>query len=409
MTHRSSIKPVFVSRQPIFNEHGQILGFALRFRGAQGPGSPLQDVDAGAADLLRSALVDIGVDHLVGDRSAFLVLPSHFLDSHVLSVLPTDQTVLELLPGIVWEDGLADRLGRLKADGFRIGLTENQMTAGGAAASALASVVRMDVRERDSAELRHQAAWLRGLGIDTLADHVDTEGQSAQCRSLGFTLYQGSYLSYPNIVKGHRLGSSEMVLLRLLEQLQWPDTTDDQIERLVTGDAGLSIGVLKLVNSPRFRRGDPIESVRHSLKLLGRALIGRWALLLALGASSGNGHAIERTLIRARMGYLMAEVCGCPEDAERFFTMGLLSGIDRLFGVSLTEILRQIKLSPEMNAALLDRRGAMGRALDLMDAFETAAGPLPTYSGATPDALSGLYLNAIRWARTTLNELAEGV
>jgi c-di-GMP phosphodiesterase len=407
MAPQEPIHPVFVGRQPVFNDRDQIVGFQICFRRDASTDSPMLAANAATVELLRTSLVDIGIEHLVGDRLAFLVLPRLFLDSDVLTALPAEQTVLEIPRDWLVDDALLKAAMVLKASGFRIAFDETHVARDPISAGAVANIVRIDVHKRDSAGLSSLLRRLGLLGLETLADGIDTYAVHAVCRSLGFHYYQGSFLSYPNLVKGHRIGGSEMVLLRLLDCLQWPDTTDAEIERLVTSDTALSVAMLKLVNSPRFRRSQTIESVRHALMLLGRKLIGQWSLLLALGSVSGSPQAIETALIRARLGYLIAINCG-RQDADRFFTLGLLSAIDRLFGVPLSEILKHIQLGPEMSAALLRGEGFMALVLEVVESFERPECPVPEDLGRSPEELSRLYLDAIRWTRDILSELVRG-
>jgi EAL and modified HD-GYP domain-containing signal transduction protein len=411
MSQSPQPRPVFVGRQPIFDCQGRIIGFELLFRPVAEPlllDHAATDEEATTSDLLRSIFVDIGVENLVGDRLAFVNLPSHFLDSDVLAALPASQTVLELLGDHRLDAPMLESAHALKAQGFRIALDAGQFVSDLAAARAVADIVRIDVRRSEAATLGRLIAGFMSLGIQIVADRIDTEAAYNLTKTLGFTYFQGLYLSYPTVVEGHRMGGSALVLLRLLDILQREDSTLDDLERLVISDAALSIEMLKLVNSARFRRPTPIESIRQALMLLGRGLIGQWALLLSLRATAGSPQALEQALIRARMSFLLASVCGRDEDAERFFTLGLLSGIDRLFGVPLAEILRQIQLSPEMTAALLQREGVMALVLEVIDAFERADSPLPDDLGAAPETLSLCYLKAISWAMDRLGELADG-
>ncbi|WP_295401300.1 HDOD domain-containing protein [uncultured Thiocystis sp.] len=406
----SNTQPVFVGRQPIFDARGLIVGFELLFRGghsASAPGArhPDTDADATTSDLLRSIFVDIGVENLVGDRLAFMTLPRHFLDSDLLAALPAGQTVLEIFRDCPLDPDSVGVARALAARGFRLVMDARHLLTDPAVAREVAAIVRIDIRGLERTALARLAEGCASAGVAMLAEKVGTEAEYQLARRLGFTYFQGFFLSYPNVVEGRRMGGGALALLRLLEMLQRADSTLDELERLVTSDAALSIEMLKLVNSARFRRPDPIESIRQALLLLGRKLIGQWALLLSLRAASGNPQAMELALIRARMSELLASVCGRKEDAERFFTLGLLSGIDRLFGVPLAEILRQIHLSPEMTAALLNREGQMALVLEVIDAFEHTDNPLPDELDISPEALSRLYLDAISWTRARLSEL----
>lgn len=401
----SNTQPVFVGRQPIFDAHGSIVGFELLFRGGHSAIAPVTSHPDTDADLLRSIFVDIGVENLVGDRLAFITLPRRFLDSELLAALPAGQTALEIFRDCPLDPDTVGMARALAARGFRLVMDVRHLLIDPAVVREVAAIVRIDVRGLDRTTLARQTEGCASLGVGMLAEKVETEAEYQLARRFGFTYFQGFFLSYPNVVEGHRMGGGALALLHLLEILQRADSTLEELERLVISDAALSVEMLKLINSARFRRPEPIESIRQALLLLGRKFIGQWGLLLSLRMTSGNPQAMELALIRARMSELLAPVCGRPEDAERFFTLGLLSGIDRLFGVPLAEILRQIHLSPEMTAALLNREGQMALVLEVIDAFEQTDNPLPDELDASPEALSLLYLESIVWAKDRLSEL----
>ncbi len=401
------MQPVYVGRQPIFDRTETIIGFELLFRGDNTESASVSDGDAATDELLRAAMVDIGIDRLVGEHLAFLNVPRQFLYHPILRSLPAQQIVFELLPEILIDQELATQLETLRAEGYRIVLDSRHFKTAPEYAPGFADLVKIDVIHYTPAELETLKRQLEPDCGALIAAKIEDAATYQRCLELGFQGFQGFYLSYPNVVEGQRLNANQVTLLQLLELLQRDTSGLDEMANLVLHDPGLSVEMLKLVNSPRFRRAVPIESIKQAIQLLGRAEIGRWALLLSLRASNSvRHHAMEQALIRAQMAQSLTAICDQEVNRDRLFTLGLLSVVDRLLQVPLTRILREMNLSQDLTQALIDRDGALALVLEILDACEQPDTPLPDPLAISPQAIGQLYLEAMQWARTTLDQFA---
>ena len=91
--------------------------------------------------------------------------------------------------------------------------------------------------------------------------------------------------------------------------------------------------------------------------------------------------------------------------AETFFAAGLFSTLDALMDKPLASIIERLPLSDELNQALLNRTGAVGRALQDVINYEKGdwaaveASPLPI------EVLVRAYLDAIHWAKELSSQL----
>lgn len=406
--HANSSPPrVFIGRQPIFDRQETIVGFELLFRSGYFNDAGIHHPDTATEDLLHTALIDIGLEHLVGNRLIFLNLTPTFARGGLLDALPPEQTVLELGSTPIAADAFVGAMRRLKERGFRIALNQG-MVDDHPDWIPLADFLKLDVLDLEPAALAARIArWNLPANTLLIATRVENRELYDQCRQLPFGYFQGFFLSYPNVVEGRRIQTHQLVLLRILQAVQSATASLDDLAALVSKDPGLSIALLRLINSPRFRRPLPVESIKQALNLLGREAIARWALLLSLRAASPNQQAVEHILVRARLAALLAPYLETPAESERLFILGLLSAIDRLLGVPLPEILDQMRLGGEIRAALLDREGALEPVLEVLDAFEDGELLPPVDFPATAAELSRCYLEAVAWTSERLAELAE--
>lgn len=395
----------FVGRQPIFNRQRQVVAFELLFRSApDAEAAGVVDGTAATRDLLRSAFVDIGIDRLVGPHRAFVNLTRDLLDAEFLQRLPKESVVLEILEDIELDADLIDVIRGLKANGYVIALDDYVFDKAHHDALVLADIVKVDILALSDRELEQQVSELKRYRATLLAEKIENEEAFQRCVALGFQYFQGYYFSRPQIVEGARLSKEFGSFAALVALLQDESSTVDEILDAVRQDAQLATEVLRVSNTPAFHRGrEAVDSLRQALVTLGRASLTRMVLLLKAGKGV-DPEILGATLIRARFVELYAEPAGHSDTSDRFFVTGLLSQSERLFGVSVEQILKHVRVKPDLVLALLEEKGPIGQALALARVFEQPD-TIPPYDDVPIPVLERLYLEAVRWSEETLNAL----
>jgi EAL and modified HD-GYP domain-containing signal transduction protein len=106
--------------------------------------------------------------------------------------------------------------------------------------------------------------------------------------------------------------------------------------------------------------------------ILGRSELYRWLSVLLLAAVSGrrSSRALQEiSLARARMLELLARECG-TEPPDALFTVGLLSLLNVMLEVPMSQALQPLRLSESAHNALLDHSGPWHAMLTLSEALE---------------------------------------
>jgi EAL and modified HD-GYP domain-containing signal transduction protein len=103
---------------------------------------------------------------------------------------------------------------------------------------------------------------------------------------------------------------------------------------------------------------------------------------------------------------LMAEELN--SDRAAAFTVGMLSALEILLAVPVTELVSRLAVTDELKSALLGREGRLGSllgdALDWQD-WEIDAPLGPVASGLESASLERAYLSAVDWAETSVTAL----
>jgi EAL and modified HD-GYP domain-containing signal transduction protein len=373
-------REVAVARQPVLDADSNLLGYELLVDGAA---------------LVVDALSEVGLDALTGGHAAWLPLGRHLLLRVGPVPVRSDRVVLQVPAGDDLDEALIDAVRQLAERGACIVLDGFASCPAVGPLLDLAWGVKLDLAVHGSEGMREQVAALRGRDLVLIATSVATPEDLALCRRLGFAAFQGAFLAEPEIVPGRAVPTRRLDALSALGDLQASVTFED-VERTIVRDVGLSHKLLRFANSALFARSQRVGSVREAMMLLGARGVQRWATVLVLAGMPDQPHALLVTsLVRARVCELLSDD---PSRADRAFTVGMFSVINRLLGLPMREALETLPLADDVVAALLRGEGADGRSLRTVLAWElgdfSAADAIPGGS----ERVGRAYRDAVAWA-----------
>jgi len=386
---------VAVVRLPIADGRRNVVGYELRFGGNGRVLDPAADAKATSA-LLIDAFGDIGIEQLSGRHPAWVSIARNFLVEIGPPPLRPDRAVLQIESYAARDDLLAE-LQKLGRSGYSIALNHYDGAPEVEALLALCSIVKIDVDGRDDSELARLVSTPTRYNAVLVASGVEDQAPFERCEPLGFTYFQGAYLAEPVLVRRGSVAISAVSALRLAGEVNRADLSFEELERIIASDVGLSLKLLRYVNSAFFALPRTVNSVREALTLLGTRTVRRWATVMAMaGTSQTSNDVVSIALQRARMCELLAGAASA-EEREQMFTVGLFSVADVLLGVPMEEVLETLPFSDTIRAALLHREGPMGELLETVIAYER--GQFPTLPDqAEGDSIGGTYRAAVEWA-----------
>ena len=113
----------FVARQPILTREEQVFGYELLFRDGVENYFRSTDPEAASRSTLDTSML-MGLDTLCGGRRAFLNCTREVLLKDYISLLPPQQTVVEVLETVPPDDLVIAACQRLKENGYLIALDD---------------------------------------------------------------------------------------------------------------------------------------------------------------------------------------------------------------------------------------------------------------------------------------------
>ena len=364
----------FLGRQPILNRYQEIIGFELLFRSTEFNAAKFTNYSHASASVISSVLSEFGIEEVLGGKLGFVNVNMDVLFSEAIELLPMEQTVIELLEIIELNEQVVERCRELRKLGFKIALDDHEFSESNSEIYGLVNIIKIDILQSDFKDLPVIIERFRNTRVKLLAEKVETVEQFEACFRMGFDLFQGYFFARPMILDRKRIDISGMAMMKLLQQLIM-DVSIEEIEQTFKENPSLSYNLLRLVNSVGVGLRNKIKNLRHAIILLGLNHLRRWVQLSLFSVNDGRGlnhPLLELAVVRGRMMETLIDPKGLHhESAEAAFMTGILSLLDVLFEVPMSEIVESLNLTDDVGNALLLRQGRMGMLLKLTEKVET--------------------------------------
>jgi len=395
----------FLTRQPILNNEHGIVGYELKRREITPTARPGAETQQQAEDewLLTSA-IDLAFQRALGDKLTFLSVAAETLHNPLLEQLPKDKVVVAIHARHS-PPALIARAERLAHDGLLLALDD---PAEDHTLAAYCRYIRLDTTRHDAMSLAAQIVRCLANGPGRkphlIATQVDTPEIYAACRKLSFSLFQGYYYTHPLAAAAHRLDSSSMRVMELLNLVR-NKAEFSKIEKTFKLDPALSYRLLRYMNSPAIGLRRTIESIGHALILLGHDQIYRWLTLLLFSGEQvdpRNQTLLRNALVRARFTESLGRDKLKPSERDGLFIVGIFSLLDALLNVPMAQALAGLHLPEAVVAALIKRSGLYAPYLKLAIACEhfdqTTIAANAAEIGLTADIVNLAHVNALIWS-----------
>jgi c-di-GMP phosphodiesterase len=379
-TVQAPAREVLVARQPVLDRDLNLLGYELLVDGTK---------------VIVEALSEVGLQALTGGHAAWLTVGRDLLLRVGPVPVRSDRVVLQVPAAEGADEELVAAVRQLVERGACVVLDGVTDPAAVEQLLELSWGVKLDLATNGADGLRARVAELAGRDLVLIATSVDTPADLALCRELGLTAFQGRFLAEPEIVPGRAIPTRGLEGLSQLADLQ-ASVQFEEVESAIVRDLGLSHKLLRFANSALFARTQRVGSVREAMMLFGQRGVRRWATALALAGMSDQPHALlVNALVRARMCELLSDD---RARADRAFTVGMFSVINRLLGLPMREALEALPLSDDVVGALLRGEGAEGRSLRTVLAWELGDFDAAQSVPGGPERVGRAYRDAVAWA-----------
>jgi c-di-GMP-related signal transduction protein len=392
----------FVARQPILTTDEKVFGYELLFRDGVEDFFAHTDPDAASRSTLNTSML-LGLDVLCDGHRAFINCTRDVLLKDYITLLPSEQAVVEILETVPADDLVVAACHRLKEAGYTIALDDFAVNDPRETLTDNADIIKVDLRDTSPADA---AAMVKRYGpwrCRMLAEKVETREEFVAAKKAGFLYFQGYFFRRPEILTAHEIPANRLNYLRMLTAVSQPELDVREIENLVKGEASLCYRLLRYLNSAAFGFANEIHSVRHALAILGEREVRRWIRLVAtLGAGQGKAsELVLSAMVRARFCELLSPKI--PHGDSDLFLMGLLSLMDSILEIPMSQVLDQVPIDQETKSVLLGGASRLRPFYQLMLAQESGewktANELTGQLHLSESDVAECYWQAMQWAR----------
>lgn len=363
---------VFVARHPILDRNRRVFGYSLRFRPTQ-PGQAATGADGGLGRLMAETIQGLGLDTLTGGRRAFIPVDRPTLLEGIPPSFSPDRIAIEIAGDVEADAEVILACKDLRRAGYAIAIDDFILNDRTADFVPVADYLKVDASSASAPEMRARiVACLSPGGAALIAKNVETFDKFDEALRDGFTYFQGFFFGRPLLVKRRAGSGAQLAHLRLLRALQNPDLSVRQLEELIKHDTALCYRILRTVNSAAFALQTTVHSILEALILLGTDPVRRWASLWVIHGLSEDAHSelVIMSAVRARSCEILAGTIGGEAAAGEGFLLGMCSMLDAILARSMSEVLLELPLDADTQAALRGQDNWKRRVLDCVIAYE---------------------------------------
>lgn len=331
----------------------------------------------GAATIAGLDLIEsMGIETLSADNEVFVEVNNIAIFSDINEqckafreklVLLADQTIT---PDAVY----LNRLKELKKMGYKMAIKKLPIDKIAAYQEVL--------QQMDYILLDHKKVNMGNVGkllrklypkLKLCAVNIDSQEEFDELKTGGYDLYEGGFFRVP-ITKGQEeVAPLKVNYIELLNLVNDSDFDLVKTADVIGRDTALVISLLKIVN--RMTVNSEITSIRHAAAMLGQKELKKWintAVTNELCADKPN-EITRLSLLRAKFAENLAPIFEMAIFSSELFLMGLFSVLDLILDKPMPEALKMVKVSKNIEDALVNRKGELAQVLDFIIQYEKAS------------------------------------
>ena len=362
----------------------------------------------GAANVTGLDLVDsMGIDSLSGNKEVFVEINqiSLFADIDSQSHAPHSKLVLLIDPSVTPEAANVDRISQLKSKAYKFAIRKLPIEkfVDYNPILLLMDYILLDHKKINIVKAKIFFSRFFPL-IQLCAVNVNSkEDYDKLTADGGYDLYEGTFFRMPVTKSEKNIAPLKINYLELLNAVNGEDFDLTKAADVIGRDTALVISLLKMVNNMSVNSG--ITSVRHAAAMLGQKELKRWintAVTRELCADRPS-EIMRLSMLRARFAENLAPLFEMANLSAELFLMGLFSVLDIMIEKPMSEALEMVKVSKNIQQALIDKSGPLYCVMNFILQYENAywqevSRQLIVYN-IDLDDLYKAYVGSLEWYR----------
>lgn len=406
-------EPVFVARQPIYDDKQEIWAYELLFRhNVSADGARFLDGDQATAKVIVDGF-SLATEGMPEGRRVFINFPRKLLLQEAALSLPSQSCVVEVLETVEPEPEILDALAKLKAAGYMLALDDFVGQPGYEPLVEATDIIKVDFLGGAPDEIIKWVQNIKHLGKRILAEKIEDIKRFQLAKALGATLFQGYYFSKPQLVQGRTLSQDGLTRLRLMEKLSDHECEVEELSQIIGQNLQLSFRLLRFINSSAMSLRSRVSSITQAVALMGLNPLKRWIMVVLLSDVDSGPRGQDLTFLSLQRARLLEQIAQTmpkpPAQPETMFLLGLFSKLDALLGLEMTAILKDMPLQDFVRDGLTGVDNEGRKWLDFIEALEWSEYDVVDRHVAERNldhrATARIYLESQAWAQNILGQV----
>lgn len=408
----------YIVRQPIKDRDNKIIGYEIQYHGENqafsGGESRAAANDFAAADTIYNFLT-LNTDKLLRGSLNFMTFTTTLLMKKTPRLFDKEELVIQIDDSVIIHPLAMHMVQQYAKEGYQVAVNEFQFAPRYLGMLDSIDYIKLNFQTTPELTLKNIIEIAHSMNKKCIAVEVDREELYQRALKLQVDAMEGTYVAEKLATKTHSSGYLQSNFFRLMVAVTRDEPDVEEIEQIISVDATLTYGLLKIANSCYFALRHRVTSVRQAIMTMGLSEMKQWVYLLS--ASNAENQMEDGAEEFLRVSFMRASFCSnlmnyakeMPVSKPDAYLMGMLSTLNYLIDAPMEEILAQIPLRQEIKDALLKHAGRCGMLYDLALCYERAdwnkIDTLAEGLGIPTNLLTSVYFSCMEEVNRVWNEV----
>lgn len=425
----------YIVRQPIKDKDSNVIGYELLYHGenqafgdssysssaeadAASPApqrTPAADNGFAAANAIYNFLTQNTEKSLTGSLNFMTFTPS-LLMKKAPRLFKKSELVIQIDDNVIIHPLAMHFIQQYAKDGYKIAVNEFRFAPRYLALLDDIYYIKLNFADTPASTLSNVIALAHSMGKQCIATNITSQALYDTAIEMQADALEGVFVAEKLSAKTHTSGYLQSNFFRLMVAITKDDPDIDEIEQLVSQDASLVFGLLRMANSVYFSSSHRATTIRQAIMTLGLGQLRQWIYLLsASNAENEIDPASEEFL---KISFLRANFCSDLVDHTKVdisitkgdaYLIGMFSTLGYLIDAPMEEIMAEVPVVDEVKKAILYQEGTAGKLYSLLLSYERAdwdrISMLADELRIPTNLLTSLYFDSIDRANTIWSQI----
>ncbi len=327
-----------------------------------------------ATTMAIDTLTELNPLRVGGGKLVFVNVPAIFLEASMFDLISPEYVGIELVENKRLSNELFESINALLKKGFKFCIDDfgfekiDYLPLLGKC-----HYVKINLKKvpYNMEELKEVIGILKSLKKGIIAKNIETKEDYELAYKLGFTFFQGTFLSKPVRVRDTKtISYLKTTILRLYKAIKNKDMKS--IVDILEKDIGATYKFLKFLNYVYPEKIKDVSKMEEMVYNLGLENIAKFTIVLALSEMFVEEDEVDlwkRSLFRASLAEKLAGMYA-PHVKEKAYLVGLFSLSGEVLGQKPEDVVKELMLDKDIIEAFERRLNEIGFILSLVELLE---------------------------------------